>query len=65
MRTANGVEAKSGGTEGREEGLIEGGQRGTIKTHVSMIENLLPKGIEWAVIERVSGVDEKRFQAVK
>ena len=51
--------------EGRAEGRAEGEQLGAMKTQVKMIEGLLQEGMEWPVIERVSGVNEAQFQALK
>jgi len=47
--------------EGREEGRAEG----EIMAQVRMIENLLGEGVSWSVIERVSGLHETQFQALK
>jgi len=47
------------------EGRAEGEQLGKIKTQVEVIEGLLREGMEWAAIERVTGVNEAQFQALK
>ena len=47
------------------EGRAEGEQLGAIKTQVKMIEGLLQEGVAWPVIERVSGINEIQFQALK
>lgn len=47
--------------EGREEGREEG----RLEERVTMIENLLQEGIAWPVIERVAGVNEVQFEALK
>jgi len=51
--------------EGRTEGRAEGRTEGEIKAEVRIIENLLQEGMEWAAIERVTGVNEAQFQALK
>ena len=52
-----------------QELLAEGEERGKVKgrmeERVKMIEGLLQEGVEWSVIERVSGVNEAQFQALK
>jgi predicted transposase YdaD len=47
------------------EGRAEGRTEGEIRTQVQVIEGLLREGMEWHVIERVTGVDEAQFQALK
>jgi predicted transposase/invertase (TIGR01784 family) len=39
--------------------------QGEIRAQVRIIENLLQEGMEWPVIERVTGVNEAQFQALK
>lgn len=39
--------------------------RGKIKNQVEVIEGLLQESIGWDVIERVTGVNETQFQALK
>jgi predicted transposase YdaD len=51
--------------EGRTEGRAEGQAEGEIKAEVRIIENLLREGMEWAAIERVTGINEAQFQALK
>ena len=47
--------------EGEERGKV----KGRIEERVKMIEGLLQEGVEESVIERVSGVNEAQFQALK
>ncbi len=47
--------------EGREEGR----QEGRVEARVTMVENLLQEGVEWSMIERVAGVNEAQFEALK
>jgi predicted transposase YdaD len=47
------------------EGRAEGEQLGAIKTQVEVIEGFLREGVEWAVIERATGINELQFQALK
>ena len=47
------------------EGRAEGEQQGKVKTQVEVIEGLLREGMAWSVIERVTGVNETQFQALK
>jgi predicted transposase YdaD len=47
------------------EGEARGKVKGRIEERVKMIEGLLQEGVEWSVIERVSGVNEAQFQALK
>jgi predicted transposase YdaD len=47
------------------EGRAEGRAEGEIRAQVRMIENLLGEGVSWSVIERVSGLNETQFQALK
>ena len=47
------------------EGRAEGEQQGKVKTQVDVIEGLLREGMAWSVIERVTGVNETQFQALK
>jgi predicted transposase/invertase (TIGR01784 family) len=51
--------------EGRTEGRAEGQAEGEIKAEVRIIENLLREGMAWDAIERVTGINEARFQALK
>jgi len=48
-----------------KEGRAEGRAEGEIKAEVRIIENLLREGMEWSAIERVTGVHEPQFQALK
>jgi hypothetical protein len=48
-----------------QELLKEGRAEGEIKAEVRIIENLLREGMEWSAIERVTGVNEPQFQALK
>jgi predicted transposase/invertase (TIGR01784 family) len=48
-----------------KEGRAEGRAEGEIKAEVRIIENLLREGMEWSAIERVTGVNEPQFQALK
>jgi hypothetical protein len=36
-----------------------------MEERVQMVENLLGEGVSWSVIERVSGLNEMQFQALK
>jgi predicted transposase YdaD len=47
------------------EGRAEGEQQWKVKTQVEVIEGLLREGMAWSVIERVTGVNETQFQALK
>ena len=38
---------------------------GKIRTQVEVIEGFLREGVDWAVIERATGVNEVQFQALK
>jgi len=48
-----------------QELLAEGEEKGRAKTQVEVIEGLLREGMQWAAIERVTGVNETQFQALK
>ena len=48
-----------------QELLNEGQAKGEIKAEVRIIENLLRKGMAWDAIERVTDIDETRFEALK
>src|SRR4029453_6504003 len=48
-----------------KEGRAEGRAEGEIKAEVRIIENLLREGMGWSAIERVTGVNETQFQALK
>jgi predicted transposase YdaD len=48
-----------------QELLAEGEEKGKVKTQVEVIEGLLREGMEWAAIERVTGVNEAQFQTLK
>jgi predicted transposase/invertase (TIGR01784 family) len=48
-----------------QELLKEGRTEGEIKAEVRIIENLLREGMEWAAIERVTGVNEAQFKTLK
>ena len=47
--------------EGEEKGKV----KGRLEERVRVIEGLLREGLEWAAIERVMGVNETQFQALK
>lgn len=47
------------------EGRAEGEHQGKVKTQVDVIEGLLREGMAWSIIERVTGVNETQFQALK
>ena len=51
--------------EGRAEGREAGREAGRMEERVQMVENLLGEGVSWSVIERVSGLNEMQFQALK
>jgi hypothetical protein len=40
-------------------------KEGEIRTEVRIIENLLREGMAWPAIERITGVNETQFQALK
>jgi recombination-promoting nuclease RpnB len=40
-------------------------KEGEIRAEVRIIENLLREGMEWPAIERITGVNETHFQALK
>jgi hypothetical protein len=40
-------------------------ERGKMRTQVETVDNLLQEGIEWPVIERVTGVNEAQFEELK
>jgi hypothetical protein len=40
-------------------------KEGENKAEVRIIENLLREGLDWAAIERVTGVGEAQFEALK
>ena len=40
-------------------------EEGRMRNQVEVIEGLLREGVEWAVIERATGVNETQFQALK
>lgn len=40
-------------------------EAGRIEERIKMIEGMIQEGIEWSVIERVAGVNESQFQALK
>jgi len=48
-----------------QELLAEGEEKGRAKTQVEVIEGLFREGMQWAAIERVTGVNETQFQALK
>jgi predicted transposase/invertase (TIGR01784 family) len=48
-----------------QELLAEGEEKGKVKTQVEVIEGLLREGMEWAAIERVTGVNKVQFQSLK
>ncbi len=49
----------------RAEGREEGREEGRIEERLHMIEGLLQEGVEWSMIERVSGLNEAQFRALK
>ena len=48
-----------------QELLKEGREEGAIRAEVRIIENLLREGMDWPAIERVTGINETQFQALK
>jgi predicted transposase/invertase (TIGR01784 family) len=48
-----------------QELLKEGREEGEIRAEVRIIENLLREGMDWPAIERITGVNETQFQALK
>jgi predicted transposase/invertase (TIGR01784 family) len=48
-----------------QELVKEGREEGEIRAEVRIIENLLREGMEWSAIERITGVSETQFQALK
>ena len=40
-------------------------EKGRLEERVRVIESLLREGLDWAAIERVMGVNETQFQALK
>ncbi len=48
-----------------QELLKEGREEGAIRAEVRIIENLLREGMDWPAIERITGVNETQFQALK
>jgi len=44
-----------------QELLAEGEEKGKVKNQVEVIEGFLREGVEWAVIERATGVNEAQF----
>lgn len=40
-------------------------ERGKIRNQVETIDNLLQEGMEWPIIERVTGVSEAQFEDLK
>ncbi|KPA15955.1 hypothetical protein MHK_003867, partial [Candidatus Magnetomorum sp. HK-1] len=49
----------------RDEGLEEGMEKGIEKGKIEMIENLLNEGVQWQIIEKVSGYDKDSFNRLK
>jgi len=47
------------------EGEARGEVRGEIKTKIETIENMLKIGMDWTLIEQVTGVDPSKFQTLK
>ena len=45
--------------------LAEGEEKGKMRSQVEMIEGLLLEGVDWSVIERATGIDERQFEALK
>lgn len=45
--------------------LAEGEAKGKMVERVSLIESLLREGVDWAVIERATGLNEAQFEALK
>lgn len=52
---------KAGPAQGRTDGKRED----KLQEEVRIIENLLREGLEWPAIERIMGVGETQFQALK
>jgi hypothetical protein len=50
---------------GIKRGDTVGLKEGEIRAEVRIIENLLREGMEWPAIERITGVNETHFQALK
>jgi predicted transposase/invertase (TIGR01784 family) len=48
-----------------QELLQEGERKGKIKGQIEIIENLLKAGMEWALIESATGIDQNQLQALK
>jgi hypothetical protein len=48
-----------------QELLKEGREEGEIRAEVRIIENLRREGMDWPAIERITGVNEMQFQALK
>jgi predicted transposase/invertase (TIGR01784 family) len=48
-----------------QELVKEGREEGEIRAEVRIIENLLRERMEWSAIERITGVSETQFQALK
>jgi predicted transposase/invertase (TIGR01784 family) len=48
-----------------QELLKEGREEGEIRAEVRIIENLRREGMDWPAIERITGVNETQFQALK
>lgn len=45
--------------------MLEGEARGEVKTKIKTVEKMLKIGIDWALIEQVTGIDQLQFQALK
>ncbi len=54
-----------GRAEGRAEGQAEGEAKGKMIERVTLIESLLREEVDWAVIERATGLDEAQFETLK
>ena len=48
-----------------QELLQEGERKGKIEGQIETIENFLKAGVEWAVIESATGIDQKQLEALK
>jgi predicted transposase YdaD len=48
-----------------QELLAEGRAKGRMEERVKMIEGMLQEGVDWPMIERIAGLNEAQFQALK
>ena len=47
--------------EGRAEGQVEG----KLRYQLEVVDNLLQEGLDWSVVERITGVNEAQYEALK